>query len=289
MLEIKYHSNIKWFGFFGICVGILLAFVIFPLFYSLGASFTNYSLTRPGHSFIGFKNYLALIISREAQKTLLNTALIVIGAMSAEMTLGLVIAFLLNRKIHIKGIAITLFVIPSLIAPTAVGAIWKLLLQPNGVLNYFWGVFGGQKIDWFGKPNLALLSIIIADIWQWTPFVTLLILAGLSSIPVELYEAAQVDGVNAFQNFCHVTLPGLKTTLLVALLFRTIDIIRFMDKIWIMTRGGPGISTQTAAVFIYLEGFRFFRIGYSSAASWIILLIISVLITLLFSIIQEEQ
>lgn len=289
MVKVNYHSNLKWVWFVGPCVLVLLAFVIFPLIYSLSVSFTDYSLTKPIRGFVGFTNYLDIFRLKEAQQVLGNTATIVLGAVTTELIMGLIIAFLFNRRFRLRGLAIMFFAIPALLAPTAVGAIWKLLLQPNGILNYLYVSLGGKTIDWFGNPRLALVSIMIADIWQWTPFVTLLLLAGLSAIPTELYESAQVDGANAFQNFIYITLPSLKTSLVVALLFRTIDVIRFMDTVWIMTRGGPGISTETVAVYIYLEGFRFFKIGYASAASWIVLIIISILVTILLNFLKEEK
>jgi len=278
----------KWLFFIAPCVIILLAFVIFPLVYSLSLSFTDRTLTFPTYGFVGLENFADLVRSSEARQTLLNTVLLVVGAVGIELALGLFIASLLHRAVKGQSLMVTLIAIPSLIAPTAVGAIWKLLMQPGGLSNYIIKLIGFSPLDWFGTSSLALVSILVADVWQWTPFVSLILLAGLASIDPCLYEAANVDGAGAAQRFRYITLPGLKATLVFAMLFRSIDVMRFMDKIWMMTRGGPGISSQTAPVFIYIEGFRFFRVGYSSAASWMILLLIMVLTTLLFRYLKES-
>jgi len=282
------RQQATWVGFILPCILVLLAFVIFPLVYSLSLSFTDRTLTFPTYGFIGLGNFSELIHSSEARQTLLNTVMLVLGAVGAELALGLLIATLLHRATRGQSLLVTLIAIPSLIAPTAVGAIWKLLMQPGGLSNYIIGFLGFNPLDWFGNPSLSLLSIMVADIWQWTPFVSLILLAGLTSIDPTLYEAADVDGAGPLQRFRYITLPGLQTTFIFALLFRSIDVMRFMDKIWMMTRGGPGISSQTAPVFIYREGFRFFRVGYSSAASWSILLMIMVLTTLLFRFLKDN-
>lgn len=279
----------EWLGFIAPCVLVLLAFVIFPLVYSLCLSFTDLSLTKAGYRFIGLRNFSDLLHSAEAIKTFSNTALIVIGSVGIEVVLGMFIAFILNQTGRGRSLFVTLIAIPSLVAPTAVGAIWKLVLQPNGLLNYIVSVLGMSPIDWFGKPTFALLSIIVADVWQWTPFVALILLAGLTSIDPTLYEAAEVDGANSMQRFRYITLPSLQTTLAFAVLFRAIDAMRFMDNVWIMTRGGPGVASQTAAVYIYLQGFRFFRIGYSSAASWLLLIVIVILTMLLLRFVKGKR
>ena len=288
MIRATTRRNAAWIGFIAPCVLILVSFVIFPLVYSLRLSFTNLALTFPDYRYIGFENFADLVRSSEAVKTLVNTGLVVAGAVGVELVLGLGIAFLLNKAVRGRSLLVTLIVIPSLIAPTAVGVIWKLVLQPNGLSNYIVSLIGVNPIDWFGNPRLALGSIIIADIWQWTPFVSLILLAGLTSIDTTLYEAADVDGASSWQRFRFITLPELQTVLVFAMLFRAIDVVRFMDKVWMMTRGGPGISSQTAAVFIYREGFRYFRIGYSSAASWLLMIIIIIFTTLLLHFIKEN-
>jgi len=268
---------------------VLLSFVIFPLVYSLYLSFTDFSLTQVGYRFIGLRNFLDIVRSTEAKKSAFNTMLILIGSVSIEVVVGISVALMLNRIGYSRSIFVTLIAIPSLVAPTAVGAIWKMLLQPNGLVNYILSALGASPIDWFGKPTFALFSIIIADIWQWTPFVALIFLAGLTSIDPTLYEAAKVDGADSMQQFWYVTLPNLRRTFAFAVLFRAIDVIRFMDTVWIITRGGPGIATQTAAVYIYVQGFRFFRIGFSSAAAWLLLIAVSILTGFLLRLIREKQ
>jgi len=271
------------------CVAFLLAFVIFPLVYTLGLSFTNRALTRPTYRFIGIENYSQLLHSSEFLKTLANTGLIVGGAVAAELVLGLLLALLLNHVVRGKSLFVTLIAIPSLIAPTAVGAIWKLMLQPTGLVNYMVGTIGVKPLDWLGSPVNALGSVMLADVWQWTPFVALILLAGLTSIDPALYEAANVDGASGFQRFRWISAPALRSSILFAALFRTIDAVRYMDGVFIITGGGPGVSSQTATLFIYYQGFRFFRIGYSAAASWLLVILTTLLTMLLVKLIKENQ
>ncbi len=271
------------------CVAFLFAFVIFPLVYTLGLSFTNLALTRPTFRFIGIGNYSQLLQSPEFLKTLTNTGIIVGGAVLAELVLGLLLALLLSRLVRGKSIFVTLIAIPALIAPTAVGAIWKLMLQPTGLVNYMVGLTGAKPLDWLGSPVNSLGSVMLADVWQWTPFVALILLAGLTSIDPALYEAASVDGASGFQRFRWISVPSLRSSLLFAALFRTIDAVRYMDGVFIITGGGPGVSSQTATLFVYYQGFRFFRVGYSSAASWLLLILVSLLTMLLVKLIKENQ
>jgi len=288
MITLSARQKLVWLGFVAPCVIVLLSFVIFPLVYSLRLSFTDMALTFRGYSFVGFRNYSDLIHSVEARKTLANTLLFVVSVVGGELALGFLLASLLARVKVGRSAVIAIVAIPSLVAPTAVGAIWKLLMQPNGLINYLLGFIGIHPIDWLGNPSFALFSIVIADIWQWTPFVGLILLAGFTSIDPTLYEAAAVDGASAFQKFRFITLPSIQSFLAFAILFRAIDAMRFMDKVWMITRGGPGIASQTAAVYIYLEGFRFFRIGYSSAASWLLLVLIAFLTSLLLRYVKEQ-
>ncbi len=220
--------------FIGPCVGYLLAFVIFPLLYSFILSFTNYSLSYPGPTiFIGLDNYIETISSNEFWQSISNTAVIAIGAVGLEFIRGLLLALFFNRKLKGKNLYLVLLVIPTLMVPIAIGAIWKMLFQPYGLVNYTLNYFGINSIDWLGDPSVVLLSIIIADTWQWTPFIFLILLAGLSAVPKSYYEAAIIDGATAWKSFWYITLPCIKYTIAVAVLIRIIDVIRFFDKIWI--------------------------------------------------------
>ena len=161
--------------------------------------------------------------------------------------------------------------------PTVVvGVIWQLMLNPNfgainGTLKYF-GI-DTESLTWTASPRLAMLSVILVDVWQWTPFVFLVLLAGLQAIPQEPYEAALVDGSNNWQTFRHVTLPLLKPAILIALLLRTMDLLRVFDHIFILTEGGPGFATETLSLYIYRTAFRFSNFGYAAAMSFVLLII----------------
>jgi len=197
----------------------------------------------------------------------------------------------LNRNFVGRNFVMILLTISFMIAPVAVGFLWWTILDTNyGPMNHLVVDIlhlAENKISWTGDPNVALYSIMLVDIWQYTPFMMLILLAGLKSIPAEPYEAALIDGASGLAMFRHITLPLLKPAILVALLIRIIDSFKVYDLVYLLTYGGPGTSSEVASFYIYLRGFKHFRISYASALSYIILVISAILITLLISIIRR--
>lgn len=192
-----------------------------------------------------------------------------------EFFFGLALALVLNREIRGRDVIRSLFLLPMMLAPVAVGLIWRFILNDEvGILNYFFSVLGLPPQAWLGDVRTALAAIILVDIWQWTPFVILVLLAGLQSLPSEPFEAARVDGASPVQMFRFVTLPLLKPVILIVLLFRTIDAYRVFDKIYIMTYGGPQTATETLSLYVYRNGFRHYDMGYTAALSILMLVII---------------
>ena len=166
-----------------------------------------------------------------------------------------------------------------LLPPITVALTWKMMYDYNyGVINFIVEVFGGKAIEWLNSPKIALFSIILTDIWQWSPFAFLVIFAYLQSLPQDIYESADVDGANYLQKLRYITLPLIKPAIFLTALLRTIDTFRVFDKVYVMTGGGPGNSTETISFYIYRNAFRYFQIGYSSSIA-----IIMVAIVLLFS------
>jgi multiple sugar transport system permease protein len=177
--------------------------------------------------------------------------------------------------------------------PTVVaGVVWRLMLNPNfGAVN---GTLKGMGVNtdaltWTSSPNLAMISIIAVDVWQWTPFMFLILLAGLQAIPQEPYEAALIDGSSAWQTFRHVTLPLLKPAILVALLLRTMDLLRVFDQVFILTEGGPGFATETISLYIYRTAFRFSDFGYAAAMSFVLLVITNIISAFYIRFLQERD
>ena len=185
-----------------------------------------------------------------------------------ETILGLLLAVLFNRKMRYRKILRSIVLIPMMLPPITVALTWKMMYEYDyGVLNHMLGWLGIKPIEWISSTDLALYSIIFTDIWQWTPFAFLVILANLQSISPELYESAQVDGASAFQQFKSITLPLVKTGIYLVVLLRTIDSFRVFDKVYVLTGGGPGHATETLSFYIYRQGFSYFDLGLSAASA----------------------
>ncbi len=284
----------KWVPFFFIApaVIILLLLVIFPLIYSLGVSFTNWNIVRGGKwRFVGLSNYAYIFLKDPYFRTSLKVTLVYVASVVVlETALGLVVAMLLNRPMRRIGFYRTALVLPTTMTPVVVGIIWRLLYNPElGTLNYFLELFGFKPLNWLGDPSTALPSVIVADVWEWTPFMALILLAGLQSLPHDPFEAALVDGANSFQIFRYVTFPLLLPTLIVAVLLRTMDAFKTFDLIFVLTKGGPGMSTEVLSYYTYRYGFKFFHIGRASAYSYVLLIIVIAITQLLLRFIREGE
>jgi multiple sugar transport system permease protein len=254
-------------------VGILLVLSAYPLLYSLYLSLFNYRLNK--YTFIGLANYQQMfqdtLFWGSVKTTLIFTAVVV----PTELVLGLLLALLLNEELRFRGIYRTALIIPMVLAPVVVGILFRLLYNIDfGLPNYLLeNVFHLARIDWFGNSDLSLVAIMTMDIWQWTPFMFLVLLAGLQSIPVDLYEAARVDGASAWQSFWRITLPLLRPTVMVGLLVRSMDALRIFDQVFVTTQGGPGTSTEVVSFFIYKQAFKFTHITYAAALVMVLLVI----------------
>jgi multiple sugar transport system permease protein len=201
-----------------------------------------------------------------------------------EFLLGLALALAMTRSFRGRGIVMSLLIIPLFISPVIVGQAWALLLQrPFGPTNYVLSLLLGRDvtIGWLTEAPWNFIAIIIADVWQWTPFMFVILLAGLTAIPPNLYEAAELDGVDAWQAFWLITLPQLAPMILLAITFRLLDAIKLFDTIFIMTGGGPGTNTYTSSFYLYTVGFTQFHLSEATAGSWIILVLTAVVITFL--------
>ncbi len=257
-------------------VVLLVILTAYPILSGMWHSMTNYHLARPAAAtFIGFENFRNLMSNHEFFIVIRNTVLFVIGAVSMQFVLGFAFALLLNRKMRYSGFIRTLLILPLAMTPVVVGLLWYLLYNPtSGLINSILRTVGGPTPSWLGRPNLAMFSLIVSDGWHWTPFVMLLMLAGLQSIPKELYEAAELDGAGRLRVFFQITLPLVVPISGVVLLFRTMDAFKVFDKVFVLTGGGPGMATETLVFHAYQAGFAFFRIGYASAISLIAFFIV---------------
>jgi multiple sugar transport system permease protein len=275
--------NFKWL-LVAPAVLLILALSIYPLLFSLVVSFINYDFQVPGHAFVGLKNFERVIFDPVARWSLLLTATLSSASVAIEFCLGLLVALTMAKNFRGRGLIMSILIVPLFISPVIVGQAWTLLLQrPFGPTNYILSQLLGHEvtISWLTESPWLFISLIVADVWQWTPFMFVILLAGLTAIPPNLYEAAELDGVNAWQAFWAITLPHLGPMILLALTFRLLDAIRMFDTIFIMTGGGPGTKTYTASYYLYTVGFTQFHLSQATAGSWLFLIFTALVVMLL--------
>jgi len=264
---------------------VLFLIVIVPMVFLWYVSFTDYDLGRgwATRHVVGFSNFIMLFRGedRDFWPAVLTTLIFLASTVAAEFILGLGIAMLFNRRIAGKRVWMAFLIIPLTITPAVIGLMWKLMYNTEyGVLNFLLSFFNA-KVNWLG-PQTALLSVILVDVWQWTPFVALMLYAGLQAIPAEPYESAVVDGAGGLQIFRFITLPLLRPMIIVALLLRSIDAMRIFDTVYVLTKGGPGNLTELLSLHVYRVGFEHTGwIGRSSAVA-IVLLLFATAITTVF-------
>ncbi len=258
---------------------LLLGMSVFPLLWALYLSFTDYSATRAtGADFVGFDNYTLILTSSEVHKRALTTLVYVVGAVLLQTVLGFSIAYLISRRTRGRGALTTLFLVPMMLSPVVVGLFWKFMLDAQfGVINSMLGSLGFGQVEWLTRQRTALFSLIVVDTWQWTPFIMLIALAGLTAVPNYLYEAASIDRASEWFRFRHITLPMVWPLLLIAVMFRAIEAFRLFDLVYILTSGGPGVSTETLSFHVYKVAFLGFNTGTASAYGILMVLVVIVL------------
>lgn len=268
---------------------VLLSLSIYPLIYSVTISLQTQ--TSEGLRW-GVSNFTRLFSDGFFLSALIHTLIYAIAALTLEFLIGLGLALLLNSQLRGRGFFRATLLVPMMLPTVVVGVVWRLMLNPNfGALNGTLKRFGvnTESLTWTASPRLAMFSVIAVDVWQWTPFVFLVLLAGLQAIPQEPYEAALIDGSSRWQTFRYVTLPLLKPAILIALLLRTMDLLRVFDQIFILTEGGPGFATETISLYVYRTAFRFFDFGYAAAMSFVLLALTNVISTIYIRLLQTKE
>jgi multiple sugar transport system permease protein len=257
------------FVFLAPAIIVLIALTAFPTVYMFVAAFVKFDASAPLNSkFAGIDNFLRLFTDDKFHNALINTAVFSIVAVTLEFVLGLAFALLVDTYIRRANFIKTLLILPMMMPTIVVAITWKLMYQPQfGVINDLLGRIGIPPLLWAASAKTAMPSIILIDIWEWTPFVFLMCLAGLASLPQEPFEAAELDGASAFQKFRDLTLPFLKPVIVVTLLLRIMDAFRLFDQVYVLTLGGPAGATETMSFYLYKVTFRFFDIGYAAAIS----------------------
>jgi multiple sugar transport system permease protein len=266
--------------FLGPTLLVLVVMVAFPTAYVLITSFREFNLTDPaaGKPFVGFENYATLLSDPAFFAALWKSILFTVASVTLTFVLGMAIALLLNRRdLSGTGLTRTVILVPLILTPLVIGATYRFMLErDNGIINEILALVGLERIPFLASSAWAMISVILVDAWQWTPFAVLVLLAGLESLPVEPFEAARMDGASKWGEFWNITLPLLTPVIAVVLLIRTMDAFREFDKIFIMTGGGPGTATQTLPIFLYRAGFQDFNMGFSAATGVIMLIIVTI-------------
>jgi multiple sugar transport system permease protein len=254
---------------------LLAGLTLFPFGYALFASLTDMSLIRPGETrFIGLGNYADLFASADFWQAARLTVMFTVIAVTLQLVLGVGIAVLLYHETRAAGVWRTIYLIPMAVTPVAALFTFRMMFHPSiGIFNAMLKAVGLPPVDWLGTPEMAFVSLLIVDCWQWTPFILLIAAGGLAAMDPEPLEAAAVDGAGPWRIFFDHMLPMLSPYLVVALVFRAIDAFKTFDIIFVLTGGGPGIATRTLNLMAYKQGIEFLSIGYASALAIIMLVL----------------
>ncbi len=273
-------------------LAVLFIINIFPLLWSFGLSFFNYRANRQDiPDFVGLRFYERVLTNPEVWERFQTTFVIVGSSVVLQLVVGFLLALMFARDFPLRRILLMLVLAPMMLSFVSVGVFFKLFYEPTfGLLSQIVSSFTGEPFVLLGSPTGAIIAIVAADAWMWSPFVMLLVLAGLVSVPKYLYEAAEIDRASWWRRFRTITFPYIKSLLLLAVLFRTIETFKLFDIVYIITEGGPGSATETIAVYTYRVAFQFFRTSQSSALAYIILFVVIVLTNLyLYAVKRREQ
>ena len=265
-------------------VATLFLIVIIPIVFNLYLAFTKWTIGLGQPRFIGLGNFIELL----SDERVLNGVKVMVYfsglSLSLEMVLGLLIAVYFNREFKGSEVVQAIYILPFAATPVAVALIWRIMLNPEiGVLNYLLQSVGLPGSLWVSSPKTVIPALVMVDVWKWTPMITLIVLAGLKSLPHEPYEAAQIDGASALQIFWYITLPLIRPVLIAAMMLRSLDNLKEFDMLYTITQGGPGIASETLYLYSYNVGFSFFKAGYGSA-----LMVVVFLIVLVFNVVMNR-
>lgn len=262
---------------------LILGLGVYPLISAVALSFQKWELQSQDRPFVGLANYREALADGRVWGSLENTAIFMVSAVTIELVLGFGLALLLVGEFRGKRLVLPLLMLPVMMVPVVVGLTWRTLWDNQyGAINAVLSAIAGEPVNilWLAQKNTAIAAMIVTDVWQWTPFMLLVLLAGLSAVNPDLYEAAALDGAGWWASLRDISLPGIAPVVAVAVLFRAMDAFKVFDLVFMFTQGGPGTSTETASWYIYQLGFKFFRLGYASAVAWLIVIILTVACTI---------
>ncbi len=274
--------NFKYLMIFP-AVLVILLIGLFPVIYTLMISMQNLTMMDEDTSFHGLLHYRQLMGDARFWQALMHTFIFVAVALPAELVLGLAMAYLFVERLPGRQIFVALLVLPVVTSPIIAGATWRLLFDNRfGPINQVLGWIAGKPVTilWAVDPTYVYPAILIAEIWQWTPFMFLLLLAALANVDQSQLEAAELDGAGFWRTFSRIVLPAIWPVMAIAVLIRALDLFRLFDVVWALTRGGPGTRTETISIYAYVMGFQQFETSYTAAMAFLVIIILSVVVTL---------
>jgi multiple sugar transport system permease protein len=262
----------------------LVLIVIIPVAYNLYLAFCSWTVGLGQPRFVGLANFVELVTDERVWNGIWVMAYFSGVSLFLELVLGLFIALYFNREFKGSEIVQAIYIFPFAATPVAVALIWRIMLNPDiGVMNYLLQSVGLPGSLWVSSPQTVIPALILVDVWKWTPMITLIVLAGLKSLPQDPYEAARIDGASALQIFWYITIPLIRPVLIAALMLRSLDNLKEFDMIYTITQGGPGIASETLYLYSYNVAFGFFKAGYGSA-----LMIVVFLVVLIFNVVMNR-
>jgi multiple sugar transport system permease protein len=265
------------------------AVIIFPWAFTVWMSAFDWKIGSVAH-FVGFDNYTQLATNKRFLESILHTFYFTLLAVIFPLILGTIAALIFHREFPLRGMLRSIFTMPMMATPVAVALVWTMMFHPQqGVLNYLLSLVGLPPSLWVYSPTWVIPSLVLVEIWHWTPLIMLIVLGGLAALPTEPYESARLDGASEWQLFRYITLPLLAPFLIVAAVIRTIDALKAFDTIYVISQGGPGTASETINLYLYLQAFAFYNVGNASAVVVVFFIIILALALLLLHVREKAK
>jgi multiple sugar transport system permease protein len=279
----------NYFLFIAPTLIVVGAVIIFPWLYTIWMSAFDWTIGSTAH-YIGLGNYEKIFTSQRFGEAVLHTFYFTALAVIAPLVIGTWAAMVFHREFPFRGVLRGLFIMPMMATPVAVALVWTMMFHPQqGVLNYVLSLVGLPPSLWVYSPALVIPSLVLVEVWHWTPLVMLIVLGGLAALPTEPYESARLDGATEWQLFRYITLPLVAPFILVAAVIRTIDALKTFDTIYVITGGGPGTASETINIFLYLQAFAFYNIGTASAVVVVFFVIVLAMALLLLYVRERTK
>ena len=270
-------------------LAVVGAVIIFPWLFTVWMSAFDWKIGSVAH-YVGLANYAGLVANQRFIEAIVHTFYFTALAVVVPLVLGLIAALVFHRQFPLRGVLRAVFTMPMMATPVAVALVWTMMFHPQqGVLNYLLSLVGLPPSLWVYSPTWVIPSLVLVEIWHWTPLVMLIVLGGLAALPTEPYESARLDGASEWQLFRYITLPLIAPFLVVAAVIRTIDSLKAFDTIYVISQGGPGTASETINLYLYLQAFAFYNVGNASAVVVVFFVIILALALLLLYVRQRAK